>query len=162
MVKQIVIVSLWGLISAVASYWGWPFINGDFIGYVVTAFSILAGFVLAALTLLGEPGLLTPGTWREAQFDLERIKSSLGRYQRLFLLYISVLLVGGLHFFTPAMPCYFSKAIKVSFAFLSVFSLGCSLALPSSLIQLQLARLRDEIKRREQEEKERLKRKTKA
>jgi len=145
------------VISALASYFGGSDIDTGFITYVAVVFSILAGFVLAAITLLGEPGLLTPGTWRDGQFDLERIKDNLSWYRWLFLLYIFILLVGGLHFFSSSLPPQILKIIKKAFLFLTALNFGLSFGLPFSLANLQLGRLRAEINRKKLEELESLK-----
>ena len=58
---------------------------------IVTVFSILAGFLIAVMTLLGDSSLL-PGTWRIGEVTRARMKTKLIRQKWLFYLYLLTLL----------------------------------------------------------------------
>jgi len=58
-----VCLTLWGILL---SYLGQPFIHGnqDAVNIIVTVFSILAGFLVAVITLVGDPKSLPSGSCR--------------------------------------------------------------------------------------------------
>src|SRR5690606_15847934 len=59
---------------------------------IVTDFSILAGFLIAIMTLLGDHSLL-PGGWRVAEKNRSIIKVKLVRQKYLFYQYLLTLIV---------------------------------------------------------------------
>ncbi len=61
-------------------------------GVIVTVFSILAGFLIAVMTLLGDQSML-PGGWRMAAIHQKRIKAKMTRQKWLFCLYLVTLTV---------------------------------------------------------------------
>lgn len=66
--------------------------NNDARSVIVTVFSILAGFLIAVMSLLGDQSML-PGGWRMAETNRNGIKTKLIRQKYLFYLYLLTLLV---------------------------------------------------------------------
>lgn len=129
--------------SGVAGYfWGAPLALGNdkAMDVIVTLFSILAGFIIAIMTLLGDE-TLRPGGWKRAQVDAEAIKRRLDRQQQLFWLYLGTLtLILGARLIQTAYPAISNELQKVAFG-LAVTALVLSYALPVALRGAQVARL---------------------
>lgn len=75
--------------GALAGYFGHRFIDGNegARDIIVTVFSILAGFLIAVMTLLGDQSIL-PGSWRISETRRAAIKNKLIRQKSLFYLYL--------------------------------------------------------------------------
>ena len=58
---------------------------------LATALSILAGILLAIITMLGDPRSLYPGSWRVASVHRRQIRHALNRSAMLFWLYLAVI-----------------------------------------------------------------------
>lgn len=129
--------------SGVAAYiWGAPLALGNdkAMDVIVTLFSILAGFIIAIMTLLGDE-TLRPGGWKRAQVDADAVKRRLDRQQQLFWLYLGTLtLILGARLIQTAYPAISNELQKVAFG-LAVTALVLSYALPVALRGAQVARL---------------------
>ncbi|QDC00349.1 hypothetical protein [Mesorhizobium sp. 8] len=81
--------------AGVAAFiWGGDLIRGNerATGVIVTVFSILAGFLIAVMTLLGDQSML-PGGWRMGAANRNRIKAKMTRQKWLFCLYLVTLAI---------------------------------------------------------------------
>lgn len=127
----------------VAAYiWGAPLIRGNdkAMDVIVTLFSILAGFIIAIMTLLGDE-TLRPGGWARARVDADAVKRRLDRQQHLFWLYLGTLtIILASRLIQTAYPSISNELQKVAFA-LAVVALVVSYALPVALRGAQVARL---------------------
>lgn len=81
------------LFGGLGSYFGQPYIhnNSEAINIIVTVFSILAGFLIAVITLVGDPASLPSGSWRKARFASDIIYERLEKHKMLFLAYLMTL-----------------------------------------------------------------------
>lgn len=134
--------------SAAVGWYGQPFVHGneEARGVIVNVFSILAGFLITVMTLLGEPGLYRGRTWRSDAVKRSNVYQRLVRHKWLFITYLIVL---ALVFITTiaaengpdsaAVTCL--EGLYLGFA---TFAFIYSLMLPSRLLNLQLARF-DEL-----------------
>lgn len=107
---------------------------------LVNLFSILAGFIIAIMTLLGDAGLRT-SVWKKTRFDADASRRRLDRQQYLFWLYLvtlSVILMGRL--LQSKMPALSADVQRVGFG-LATTSLILSFALPVALRGAQVARM---------------------
>ncbi|MCC3256149.1 hypothetical protein [Xanthomonas campestris] len=134
--------------SAAIGWYGQPFIHGneEARDVIVNVFSILAGFLITVMTLLGEPGLYRGRTWRSDAIKRSNVYQRLVRHKWLFISYLIVLaLVFLTTIVTKRKPdgqqvaCL--EALYLGFA---TFAFIYSLMLPSRLLNLQLARF-DEL-----------------
>lgn len=124
-------------ISCAGGYLLQPLISGnkDAINTVVTVFSILAGFLIAVITFVGDPG--TSG-WRELQGGKREVKAKLRRHRWLFYMYLITL---GLALAMFIMPDGFVQTIiwlERFFVGFALFVFLASFSLPNSLSQLQM------------------------
>ena len=124
--------------------------NTEAIAILVTAFSILAGFLLAIATLSGDPTMLYPGTWRIASAHRRQIARSLSRYRSLFFVYLAVIalallaaLVGNVDEMDTAVHWIQRCAISAGIA-----GIFWSFGIPTAIIRVQLDRLTEEVRRR--------------
>lgn len=125
-------------VAALAAWLGQPLVhdNDRAVDVVVTVFSILAGFLVAILSLVGE-GVELRGSWRLAELSRKRIERRLKRHQWLFFCYLVTLalifvstLVGGL---APSVVVWIERA----YLFFAVLTFLLSLWLPWALARMQ-------------------------
>ena len=126
--------------------------NTDASRILVTAFSILVGFLIAVITMSGDPRGLYPGSWRMASAHAREIRRALCRYQLLFYAYLGVILLvllaklfGRLATEIPAV--LWLDRLSLS---LGVAALIWSFGLPTRLIRVQMERLQDEVATRKE------------
>lgn len=135
-------------ISAAVGWYGQPFVHGndEARGIVVNVFSILAGFLITVMTLLGEPGLYRGRTWRSDAVKRSNVYKRLVRHKWLFVSYLLVLaLVFVATIVAKRAPESRGEACLESlYLGFASFAFIYSLMLPSRLLDLQLARF-DEL-----------------
>jgi uncharacterized membrane protein len=145
-------------IAGTGAYLGEPLVrdNSDAITILITVFTVFAGFLVAIITIVGDPALIPGGSWRIAEARRDDIESRLLRQMWLFVLYLIaiVLLFVGVLLREAAVETV-SLAIKVwiarAYLFFGFLSFIITFALPASLIELQRARIDAEIARRRNE-----------
>lgn len=146
-----------GLIIFIATlFFGKPLASGntEALRILVMAFSILAGFIIAAITMSGDPKLLYPGSWRIASEHKGQLKRALRRYQMLFYVYLIVIVVAFLVTLLGAgaadsLLVHWLERIAIGLGFAALF---WSFGLPTSIIRIQLLRFDEEINTRRDEE----------
>ncbi|PKQ08610.1 MAG: hypothetical protein CVT73_06500 [Alphaproteobacteria bacterium HGW-Alphaproteobacteria-12] len=130
------------LAGATASKYGLEFIHGNdkATDVIVTVFSILAGFLIAIMSLLGDASLL-PRSWKVTESQRQSIKSKLIRQKWLFYLYLltlSVIFASSLFKKQwPEVTMYLERA----YFGLAVTAFLLSFRLPASLMAVQLDRV---------------------
>lgn len=136
------------ILSALAGWFGQPLIHGnkEAIGVIVNVFSILAGFLVTIMTLLGEPSLFRGRSWRSEAVRRSNVYRRLVRHKWLFITYLSVLgLVFASTLITGKHPEHEAVIwLERIYLGLSALAFILSLVLPSRLMSLQLARF-DEL-----------------
>lgn len=65
--------------------------NPDALRILIMVFSIMAGILIAIITLIGDPDSLYGGSWRIASIHRRQILRRLRRYQILFYVYLVVI-----------------------------------------------------------------------
>lgn len=124
-------------VAVVAACFLQPLIHGktDAINTVVTVFSILAGFLIAVITFIGEPS----GTsWKALQLGRSDVQAKLTRHLLLFYLYLLTLGLAMGMFLIPESHVVLLAWFERLFIFCAVFVFGASFALPHSLRALQM------------------------
>lgn len=143
------------MIGVGCSYYAAPFAydNREVVSIFVTVYSVLAGFLVAVIAILGDPALLPSGSWQKAENHREAIERRLIRHTWLFGLYlvtIAVIFVSAL--LRDAPETVVSESIKHwmtrVYIGLGVAAFLLSLALPKMLMNVQRARVDAEIERR--------------
>lgn len=132
--------------GAVGFFFGQPLIHGNdlAINVIVTVFSILAGFLVAIMTIMGEPSALASRSWRASELSRSNVFNRLVRQKWMFYLYLATLgLILAASLISKQYPiaCEWIERIYLGTA-ITAFVL--SLGLPSALMKIQLAR-QDEI-----------------
>ena len=140
--------------SLLLTYYLQPYIHGnqDAINVIVTVFSILAGFLVAVITLVGDPSALPQGSWRLARLGSDLTYNRLTRKKWLFVLYLLTLalifvgvLIKGKH---PDIEIWLERV----YLFLAISAFILSFMLPSALMRLQKERIEQEIAHRKKSE----------
>lgn len=136
-----------------AAYWGQPYIQGNdaAINTLVTVFSILAGFLVAIIAVVGEAAVLTPGSWRAAEMERESALRRLERHRVLFLLYIATLLLVFISAVIGTELPTTALWIERTFVFLATIAFFWSFWLPFALIRAQRERIDRYIEQRRAE-----------
>lgn len=125
-----------------AAYYGQSYIhqNDKAINIIVTVFSILAGFLVALMTIMGDPGGYTSRSWRFFEIKKSIVFSKLARQKWLFNAYLITL---GAIFFSSLIE----KKLPTIALYCEYFYLGLavtafilSLSLPTALMNIQIAR----------------------
>lgn len=116
----------------------------------MTAFSILAGFLIAIITMAGDPKMLYPGTWKVASAHRREIRRALTRYQCLFYVYLTVIVMafGAALFAKVAADFPVVRWMERVALSLGVAALFWSFGLPTAIIRIQLDRLTGEVEDR--------------
>ena len=127
--------------------------NEAAIGIFVTVYTVLAGFLVAVITVLGDPSLLPSGDWRAAELHRDELEARLIRHTWLFTLYlatIGLIFVGAL--LSKAPVDIVSDGVKFWIArthlALGVAAFVLTLAMPKMLMDIQRKRVDAEIERR--------------
>jgi len=143
------------ILGAVAAYYGEPLIYGnqDAIDIFVTVYSVFAGFLVAVITILGDPALLPAGSWQTAENSRAKIEARLIRHTWLFALYlvtIALIFISALIAKAPIDLIGDDARHWMARAYLAlgVAAFILSLALPKMLMDVQRARVDAEIERR--------------
>jgi len=141
------------LCGAAAAVWAQPLVAGnpDARDLIVTLFSILAGFLVAIMTLVGDPGGFTSRSWRAHEHARDTVFARLARQKLLFYGYLLTL---GLLFVSmicsskwPTVSVWLERA----YVGLATTAFLLSLRLPSLLMQIQMDRHDDLIQQKRQE-----------
>lgn len=115
---------------------------------IVSVFSILAGVLVAVISIIGDPSMLLTGNWRVGYVHAEQTQIRLARYAHLVFLYFLILV------FVLAATIVKDNQIKEMDALfqilmgLTAFALILSLPLPYTLMAIQKERMREEVKGR--------------
>lgn len=133
-----------------AGTFGPPLIHGNdqAINVIVTVFSILAGFLIAIIAIVGDPSLMPPGSWRLAELQRPAINARLLRHKWLFLLYLGTL--GLLFASIVGSPAYPRAVLWLERCYLAIAAAAflLSLRLPGALMRMQQERIDAVIERR--------------
>lgn len=138
------------VLGLLSSYFGQPLVHGNeqAINLIVTVFSVLAGFLVAVIAIVGDPVLLPPGTWRAAEMEREKLNNRLIRHKWLFMLYLITL---ALIFFALLLKDSTLETViwlERGFLFFGAIAFSLSLVLPEALMKVQRERIDAVIKHR--------------
>ncbi len=115
---------------------------------ILSVFSILAGVLVAVISIVGDPSMLLAGNWRLGYVHAEKIQERLARYAHVIFIYLLVLIL--------VLVCMIIKDNRIQgleYAFnilmgLTVFTLLISLPIPYGLMGIQKERMTEEVRRR--------------
>lgn len=153
---------LYAVLSVViAGYFAWRFQpryhdNANALTVLVTVFSILAGFLVAVMAIVGSERALRGNTWKQNTYYLTQVKKDLRRHAILFYLYLMILALAFLASLNLRWPGLIQVGIECFLLFLACLAMLASFSLPGQLTQRHITDLENVIKaRREQEVRER-------
>ncbi len=134
-------------VSGAVGYFFQPMVahNTDAVNTVVTIFSILAGFLIAVITLIAEPTLRQAKTWQELQLMKTTVQRKLRRQQLLFFLYLVTLGVALGTFLVPDTQAELRRWLETFFLGFATFVFIASFDLPGSLMKIQMERYEAEM-----------------
>lgn len=146
-IRYAVAVTLW---AGLGSYIAKPLIEGnqDAINVIVTVFSILAGFLIAVITLVGDPKSLPSGGWQIARLGSDLTYNRLTRQKWLFYVYLVALVLIFVSMLLKAKYKDVNFWVEYVYLFFSVTAFILSFKLPSTLMELQQERIEQEIAER--------------
>jgi hypothetical protein len=122
---------------------------------IVTVFTVFAGFLIAVITILGDPAMIPEGHGGRQKARRDNIERRLRTHVWLFFIYLITI---GLLFTGIIVQAALDEHHVVRiwaerlYLFFGVFSFFLSFALPISLMTLQRARVDAEIERRRRKE----------
>jgi hypothetical protein len=134
-------------VSAAVGYFFQPMVanNTDAVNTVVTIFSILAGFLIAVITLIAEPTLKQAKNWQELQLMKKTVQRKLFRQKLLFFLYLITLGVALGTFLVPDAQAELRRWLETVFLGLATFVFLASFDLPGALMKIQMERYEAEM-----------------
>lgn len=135
------------VVSCAVGYLFQPMVahNTNAVNTVVTIFSILAGFLIAVITLIAEPTLKQAKNWQELQLMKKTVQRKLFRQKLLFFLYLITLGVALGTFLVPDAQAELRRWLETIFLGLATFVFLASFDLPGSLMKIQMERYEAEM-----------------
>lgn len=130
-------------LSALIAYFAQPMVhaNDEAVNVIVTVFSVLAGFLVAIIAIVGDPALLPPGSWRAAELERDKLDDRIVRHKWLFIAYLVTLgLIFSALVVSKNMPAA-TVWLERFFLFFGTFSFILSLQLPNVLMRVQRERI---------------------
>lgn len=126
--------------------------NSNALSVLVTVFSILAGFLVAVMAIVGSERALKGNNWRQDTFYLTRVKQDLQKHSALFYLYLLVLALS----FLAALDLGWANPIQAGLEgillFLACLAMMLSFSLPGQLTKRHVSALETAIKARRERE----------
>jgi hypothetical protein len=125
-----------------AGYFGGSLIhdNHEASEVIITVFPILAGFLIAIMTIVGDPTVFAVGPWRAVELARNPTFDRLARQKWLFLVYLAtvacVFAAALLKRNCPRLTEYLERV----YLGLAVISFLLSVSLPGALMKIQLER----------------------
>jgi hypothetical protein len=116
--------------------------------YIGLVFSVLAASLFATVSIVGDPGNLMRGSWRNAWEGAKGIQLRLMRLTYLFVLYLLVLALLVLSEVVEANEMISYYFIHDLFAWSAILAFIWSLWLPFEIRNIQVSRLEAEINNR--------------
>lgn len=142
---------------AVSVFFGWHFQpryhgNSNALSVLVTVFSILAGFLVAVMAIVGSERSLKGRNWRQDTFYLLQVRHELRKHSALFYLYLIVLAFSFLAALGLGWPKAVQVGVEITLLFLASLAMLLSFSLPSQLTKRHVSDLEAAIKARREKE----------
>ena len=151
-IRNVVINLILFLVALSIAWYGQPFVHGnaDAVNILVTLYSILAGVLIAVITIIGDPVFLVGGkSWRYSEIKRKDIITQLRNKRLLFFLYLITLVLILITKIFPA-TCV-TEWSERGYLFLSFYGLYYSFRLPSTIMKAQEEKLDQFIEHRRNE-----------
>lgn len=112
----------------------------DLLGVIAAIFSILAGVLIAVISILGDPSMLLDQSWRHSYLSASETQRKIHRQTDVFIIYV-VLLVSLFAFMLCPMSAVVYRPLQAATFFLTALAFFASLSLPFTLRAIQKTRL---------------------
>ena len=126
--------------------------NSNALSVLVTVFSILAGFLVAVMAIVGSERALKGRNWRQDTFYLLHVKQDLQKHSALFYLYLLVLALSFLAALDLGWPKLVQTGVEGILLFLACLAMLLSFSLPGQLTRRHVSDLESAIKSRRDRE----------
>lgn len=148
--KRTLFIVTAAVVGIASGLFGQPFIHGNerAISVIVNVFSILAGFLVAIMTIMADPSGFMTKSWRSAEKARPAIYTKLLRQKYLFILYLSVLLMITVQSLIENKLPNIASILEQIYFGAAVTAFILSLGLPSALMKIQMDRHDEMIEQR--------------
>jgi hypothetical protein len=140
-----------GVILAVGLSFGFTYFFGatltnkpDVLSFIASIFSILAGVLIAVISILGDPSMLLDQSWRHSYLSAGETQRKIHRQTDIFVVYVSLLMTLFVFLLTDPEAKIFWYVQHLAF-FLTTLAFFASLSLPYTLRAIQKNRLNKAI-----------------
>lgn len=130
------------ILGMAVAWFGQPLIHNNerAVNVIVTTFSILAGFLIAIMTIISDPSVFGRRTWRAAEIGRKSVYQKLVRQKWLFVAYLITLALIFLESLLIKRYTEISLWLEHIYLFLGTVAFIFSLRLPSTLMNIQIER----------------------
>lgn len=152
--KRLFLILAVAAISGAIAWFAEPHVRGntDFFVAIVTIFSVFGGFLVAVLSIAGEPLIAKGGRWTRLELNRDGAIHRMNRAQFLFYIYllaaVLILIVLALQKTCDPVLMVVLRGINLAALWFAVMGVLFSFALPSMLIGIQKAKIDGEIETR--------------
>lgn len=138
------------ILSLLAAYWGGMLLKGSDAARdgLINLFAILAGVLVAVISIIGDPSMLLPGNWRVGSEHADEMQKRIARFSHLFLIYIISLVLLVLGAVVKDAQLVKLDAVFPALTFFCAWGALLSIPLPYCLMAIQKERMKEEIKNR--------------
>lgn len=148
--NRIALIGIAAISGIAVGLYGQPLVHGntEAVNIIVTTFSILAGFLVAIITILGDPGIMARASWRAGEVRRGEVYKRIVRQKWLFITYLLILGTALAASLLSKESPFVSIILEHVYLGLAVFAFILSLGLPATLMAIQLGRLEELIETR--------------
>lgn len=156
-IRKVVTFIIIVVLSGIISYFVRPYIHGNekAVDLIINVFSILAGFLVAIMTLFSDFSINNETNWREVSLQKQTIRVRAAKNKHLFYCYLMVLIFVFISILFAKSEETLHKNIVKSAEYIYLYfasvALSYSLFLPNKIYQLQKEKLDNVIKERKPE-----------
>jgi uncharacterized Tic20 family protein len=136
--------------SLAASYFGGDLLkqSHDAQDALINLFAILAGVLVAVVSIVGDPSMLLPGNWRVGHEHAKDMQNRIANFSHLFFVYIVALVLLVISMVVKDAQITGADLVYSLMTFFVVLGVLLSIPLPYSLMSIQKERMREEIRSR--------------
>lgn len=117
----------------------------DVLSFIASIFSILAGVLIAVISILGDPSMLLDHSWRHSYISAGETQRKIHRQTDIFIVYVGLLISLFIFLLTDEKTNFYWYIQHIAF-FLTALAFMASLTLPYTLRAIQKTRLDRAIK----------------
>lgn len=141
--KRAVLLGVGAVAGIATGVYGQTLIHGNVQAtqIIVTVFTVLAGFLVAIITIMGDPSAFLPGSWRIASKQRLAMRRRLRRQKLLFYVYLVTLALVFATMLVRDIAPAITAVLERVYLGLAVAGFIWSLGLPTALMSIQEERV---------------------